>query len=82
MNSLRNNVVELTRHLRQNGSAETQRISEIAKDQIGQQFGQMRKTGRAQMKRVEQRIKMKPLQSLGYAFAGGLLLSILLRRRG
>lgn len=78
LNSLRTNVVELTKHIRENGNAQTQRITDMTKDQIGL----LRKSGKAQMKRVEKRVKDKPAQSMAYAFAAGLFLSALLRSRG
>lgn len=78
LDSLRTNVVELTQHIKQNGSTQATNLRDRANDTIHD----LQERGQKQVQRVEKQVKQKPGQSLALAFAGGLLTSLLLRRRG
>lgn len=77
LDSLKNNVVELTQHLRRDGSVRSQELRSAIMDQ----FALFQQSGRDQYKNVEKRIKAQPGKSIAIAFAAGLAASLLLRRR-
>ena len=76
LNSLRNNVVELTKHLQQNGSARADDIRKKASERLTE----ISTMGRRRLKDAEKQIKAKPAQSVAVAFVAGALLSALMRR--
>ena len=76
LDSLKNNVIELTRHLQKDGEAQTHEMKEKALSRLAD----LRKTSEKQIKDVEKQVKAKPAQSLAIAFATGLLASFLLKR--
>lgn len=78
LNSLRDNVVELTKHVRRDGVEHAEEAGQAAKAR----FGEMKKAGKAEMKKIEDEIRKKPGQSLAIALAGGLVAGMLLRSRG
>lgn len=77
LDSLKNNVIELTRHMRKDGKAQTEEL----KGTLMERLTDMKTTGSAQYHNVETRIKQKPAQSVAIAFAAGLAASLLLGRR-
>ena len=77
LDSLKNNVVELTKHIKQDGFKTTREIKRAAWLRIGE----ARKSGEKQLKKVEASVKKEPAKSLAIAFASGLILSALMRRR-
>ena len=77
LDSLKNNVIELTKHIKENGAAQTDHL----KHNIEQQITDLQRAGANQVKNVEKRVKQKPAQSLMTAFAVGLVASYLLRGR-
>jgi ElaB/YqjD/DUF883 family membrane-anchored ribosome-binding protein len=77
LNSLKSNVVELTRHLRKDTSAQSEEFKSMALERL---LG-LKDAGRDQYKNIEKRVKAKPSQSLAYAFGAGLVVSFLLSRR-
>lgn len=77
LDSLRHNVVELTKHVKKDGAEQT----EVLKKNIGQRLSSLQASGRLQYKNAEAKIKAKPAQSVAIAFAAGLAASMLLRRR-
>lgn len=77
LNSLRTNVVELTKHVQENGADRASKISSDAKVRLKQ----LNKAGKKQVERMEGRVKEKPGQSVAIAFVAGLLTSALLARR-
>jgi ElaB/YqjD/DUF883 family membrane-anchored ribosome-binding protein len=77
LDSLKNNVIELTKHIKDTGAAQTNNI----KHNIEHQISDLQKAGANQVKNVEKHVKQKPTQSLMTAFAVGLVASYLLRGR-
>ena len=77
LDSLKNNVIELTRHMRKDGKAHTEEL----KGSLMERLTEMKATGSEQYHNVEARIKQKPAQSVAIAFAAGLAASLLLGRR-
>lgn len=77
LDSLKDNVVELTKHLKKDGVQQAHELSDIAKERL--ELFKMQ--GRRQLKSVEKQVKAKPTQSLAMAFAAGALASMLLRGR-
>jgi len=76
LNSLKNNVVELTEHVRRNGAQRADQVNSAARDKLGD----VSEAGRYQLDQIEGRVKDNPGQSLLMAFASGFLASFLLRR--
>ncbi len=77
LDSLKNNVVELTRHLKKEGKKEAAEIKDIAMDRLEE----IKTSGRRQLKSVERRVKQKPAESVAIAFAAGIVASFLFGRR-
>jgi len=77
LNSLRTNVVELTKHMKKDGNAQALHLADSLKEQISH----ARDLGSAQYKNIEKRVKAKPGQTLAMAFAAGLVASMLMGRR-
>lgn len=80
LDSLKHNVVALSKNLKNNGSAQVQEQIEQAKKVFSKRWGKLQSTGKVQMKRIETQVRAKPAQALGVAFLAGLAASILLRR--
>jgi ElaB/YqjD/DUF883 family membrane-anchored ribosome-binding protein len=76
IDSLKDNVVELSRHIKSEGKAQTSKLTEIALDRIAD----LRKSATFEYQRAEKAVKAKPGQSVAIAFAAGLLASMLIRR--
>lgn len=51
-----------------------------AKEKAVDQFEMARERGRKELERTEEYVRSHPTQSLAYAFLGGLIVSLLLRR--
>lgn len=77
LNSLKNNVIALTNHIKKDGAAQT----EDFKGYAAAQLHQMKANGELQMKHLEKNVKAHPGRSLMIAFASGLVASMLLGRR-
>lgn len=77
LNSLRDNVVELTKHIQKDGVEQAEEVGAIAKKRINK----LQVRGRREMKRLEKQVKEKPSQSIAIAFATGVVASMLLRGR-
>lgn len=77
IDSLKTNVIELTKHLKADGKAQTHDLKEKAAEQIDH----IKEVGHNQFESFEQQIKQKPSQSVALAFVSGLLLSSLINRR-
>lgn len=78
LNSLRTNVVELTKHIKENGSAQTEQLKKAAFLRLGA----LQDQGLKQLHKTEKHIKDKPTQSVALAFAAGVVASFLFGRRG
>ncbi|MAI61814.1 MAG: hypothetical protein CBB87_04865 [Micavibrio sp. TMED27] len=77
LDSLKNNVIELTRTMKKNGTVQTAAIRDVAIDRIED----LKTSGKAQINHLERRVKAKPAESVAIAFATGLAVSLLLGRR-
>jgi ElaB/YqjD/DUF883 family membrane-anchored ribosome-binding protein len=77
LESLKNNVVELTRHVQQHGAKRATDVSKKAR----QSLSDLQRRGKAEMNKIEKKVKEKPGQSLAVAFVAGLITSILLGRK-
>lgn len=77
LDSLKNNVIELTRHLQENGAEQFHELGTLAQKKMAS----LRKTGEREMKKIEEQVQAHPGQSVAVAFAAGLILSALLGRR-
>ncbi len=75
--SLKGNISDLTRHVKQEGN---EKLSDV-KDKINDTISSYSKTGREQMKQMERQVKDKPAQSMAIAFAAGIVASFILGRR-
>jgi ElaB/YqjD/DUF883 family membrane-anchored ribosome-binding protein len=76
LNSLRTNVVELTKHLRADGAENI----EHAKIAASGRYNAAKTAGLKQLVRAEKAVQKKPGQSMLMAFAAGLAISALLRK--
>jgi len=77
IDSLKSNIVELTKHVK----AETGIRTDVLKKGLIGQVASIRSSGVAQYEKLEGQVKAKPGQSLALAFAGGIIASYLLSRR-
>ena len=78
IDSLKTNVVELTRHVHSEGKIQAHHLSDVALER----FSTLKKSAQAEYRRAEKQIQAKPGQSVALAFAAGLAVSFLLGRRG
>lgn len=78
LDSLRTNVVELTRHIKKDGRKQTRELGHTISDG----FENLRESGEVYIRDAEKIVKQKPMQSLAIAFAAGMIGNILLSRRG
>lgn len=77
LNSLKTNVVELTRAVKQDGTVQAEAIKDVTLTRLGE----LKASGQEQIKNIERRVKAKPAESVAIAFAAGLAASLLLGRR-
>ncbi len=77
LNSLKTNVVELTKHLKKDGVAKADTVKDAAIDR----YEDIAQSGKERVKDIERRVKQKPAESIAIAFAAGLVTSFLLGRR-
>jgi len=77
LDSLKTNVVELTKHVKKDGQAQTQAIGNSVMDR----WSKLQDSSRKQYQNVEKHVKDKPAQSMALAFGIGLAASMLMRRR-
>jgi ElaB/YqjD/DUF883 family membrane-anchored ribosome-binding protein len=74
---VKENIVGLAQHAKDIGNEKAHQASEYVREHATS----LKLSGTDALRRVESRIKAKPGQSIGIAFAAGILASILLRRR-
>lgn len=87
IHELESTVVQLKRDLKRDSSTAYEGVKsslynskEIAKDAARKQWAHMRVKGEEQIQVTEDAVRRNPLRSVGYAFLGGLLTSLLVRR--
>ena len=74
--SLKSNVVDLSRHIKSEGKNQASKLTEVAIERLAE----LRKNAAFEYQRAEKAVKAKPGQSVAIAFAAGLLTSLVLRR--
>ena len=77
VHSLKENTIELTKHVKKDGEAKVGELKDVVADNIDTIAGK----GQKQLRNVENQVKAKPLQSIAVAFATGLAISAILKRR-
>ena len=77
VDALQENVVGLVQHAKDVGNNKAQQVA----DYVQEQADNLRLSSTNALARVEDRIRAKPGQSVGIAFAAGILASFLLGRR-
>ncbi len=77
LESLKHNVVDLSKQIKNDGLAQTQELKKAALKQVDH----LKDASGKQLKNVETHVKEKPAQSLAMAFAAGLVASFLFGRR-
>lgn len=77
LDSLKNNVVELTKHVQKNGAEHTKEATRMLRSRLDH----FKKSGQDQLYQMEKQVKAKPMQSLALAFAAGMLASLVIGRR-
>ena len=75
--SLKENTIELGKHVQKDGAAKTEEL----KEEVSKRVGSLSEAGQEQLKKVETKVKENPLQSMAVAFAAGLAVSVLMGRR-
>lgn len=77
LDTLKHNVIELTRHLRSNGFSQFDTLRNVASSQLHN----IEALGQKQYKNLERHVAEKPIKSVAVALAAGAVLSFLLARR-
>lgn len=77
LDSLRSNVVQLTRHLKHDGLETAANVKERLKEGLED----LRVKGEESLHRAEDKVRENPRNSVLLAFGAGVLASMLLRRR-
>lgn len=77
IDSLKTNIIELTKHIKVDADQETKELKKVAANQIEG----LRETGREKYVRLEKKVNEKPGQSIAIAFAAGIFTSMLVGRR-
>lgn len=75
--SLKSNVVDLSRHVKSEGKVQASRLTEVALERLAD----LRKNASFEYHRAEKAVKSKPGQSIAIAFAAGLVTSLLFSGR-
>ncbi len=74
--SLKTNVVDLSRHVKAESKIQASRLTEVALERLSD----LRKNASYEYHRAEKAVKAKPGQSVAIAFAAGLVASMLFSR--
>lgn len=77
LNSLKSNVFELTKHMKDDSAKQTR----AAQKNVQSRLRSLQDSSKKQYEDMERRVIDKPAQSLAVAFAAGILTSALMRRR-
>ncbi|MBL8639980.1 MAG: hypothetical protein JNK24_06455 [Alphaproteobacteria bacterium] len=75
--SLKDNVTELAKHLKEEGSEKSHQMAEVLLARLKELQG----SGRDHLHTLEGQVREKPLQSVAVAFVAGAIVSMLLGRR-
>lgn len=77
LDSLKTNVVELTKHVQEDGKKQTKHV----KKALSEQVESLQEESVKRLEGIKNQVREKPAQSIGIAFATGLVASLLLGRR-
>lgn len=80
LDALKTNVVELTRHLQENGAGHVQEIRDEVTDLAHKKAATLRKLSKREFRKLESQVKAHPGQSIALAFAAGMAMSLLAGR--
>jgi ElaB/YqjD/DUF883 family membrane-anchored ribosome-binding protein len=76
LDSLKTNVVGLSRHIKEDGEAQTRELKKLAFSR----WAKMKLTGKDYYDRTEAQVKAQPLKSVALAFGAGMLARTILRK--
>lgn len=76
LDSLKTNVVELTKHMKAEGRVQAFKLGDVAMKSLND----LKKSAEFNYQKAERQVKAQPGKSIAYAFGAGLILSALLRR--
>ena len=77
LNSLKGNIVELTKHIKKDGQAEINDIQSMAEERIEN----ITNASKQRYQDIRKNVKAKPERALALAFVGGLVASYLMARK-
>tara|TARA_B100001971_G_C18003746_1_gene438683 strand:+ start:433 stop:717 length:285 start_codon:yes stop_codon:yes gene_type:complete len=77
LDSLKSNVVELTKHVQKDGKEQTKEVQKA----LTKQVETLQEESAKRLEGIKNHVREKPAQSIGIAFATGLVASLLLGRR-
>ncbi len=77
LDSLKSNTVDLARHVRDDAAVQTSEIRKSATDRLEKLLG----LGKANIAKLEDHAREKPMQTLAIAFVAGMAASIFMNRR-
>lgn len=76
LDSLKTNVVELTKHIKEDGKDEVAALAKMAKKRVTK----IQSAGKREIQKLEGEIKTHPMQSVAAALAAGFVLSFFFRK--
>lgn len=77
LDSLKSNVVELTKHIQADGKDEVHQLAKMARKRVTK----LQTASKQEIAKLEREIKSHPMQSIAVAAAAGVVLSALLNRK-
>ena len=77
LSSLKSNTVDLARHVQSDGAEQAAVLTEKSKDY----YNQLKEKGTREFHKMEDAVRDKPARSVAFAFAAGVVASLLLARR-
>ncbi len=77
IDNLKNNIIELTQHLGQDGKSHLH----SARERLNENAEALKSTGQEKLETTRHSVQERPLQSLGIALAAGAALGLLMGRK-
>lgn len=81
IDSLKTNVVELTRHIQESGIGHVQELTDEVTTKAQKKAEALRKSGKRELKKLESQVKSHPGQSVALAFAAGMAMTMIMGAR-
>ena len=78
LDSLKTNVIELTRHIQESSIGHVHEVTDEMTAQAYKKAEALRKTGKRELKKIESQVKSHPGQSVALAFAAGMAMSMIM----